>query len=71
MRDEVAVAHREDPQHRADLPAAERRGRHLLAVATHLEAPEQLQPDAGHCGIVLAPRVRHQPPSGCKVVTGP
>ena len=50
------AAHRQHPQQRADLAAAERRRRHLLAVAAHLEPPQQLQGHVGHGAIVLARR---------------
>ena len=53
---EVLAAHRQHPQERADLAAAERRRRHLLAVAAHLEPPQQLQGHVGHGAIVLARR---------------
>ena len=56
VRHEVRAAHRQHPQQRADLAAAERRGRHLLAVAAHLEPPQQLQGHVGHGVIVLARR---------------
>ena len=56
VRHEVRAAHRQHPQQSADLAAAERRGRHLLAVAAHLEPPQQLQGHVGHGAIVLARR---------------
>ena len=43
VRHQVGAAHREHPQQGAHLAAAERRRRDLLAVAAHLEPPEQLQ----------------------------
>ena len=54
VRHQVGPAHREHPQQGAYLAPAERRRRDLLAVAAHLEPPEQLQVHPRHAHIVLA-----------------
>ncbi len=56
VRHQVGSPHRQHPQQGAHLAPAECRRRHLLAVAAHLEAAEQLQGQSGHGVIVLARR---------------